>query len=381
MTYANWTQDSAVDPVDLTRRLVAVDTVNPPGRETDCAEPLAELLLANGFTVQRYRLAEGRTGLIARIGRAPFLAFTGHLDTVPLGTAAWSRDPFGADVVGDRLYGRGSSDMKAGVAAFCAAALAERAAAQAGPGVELVITAGEETGSEGARAMAEAGLLGTAGALVVAEPSSSRLLCGHKGALWLRASALGVTAHGAMPEHGVNAVYKAGHALRRLETLDLGVAPHPALGRATLNVGTVQAGANLNSVPDRAEIGIDLRSLPGMDHARLRTWLAERLGDTVDDWAVLVDLPAVWTDPEAPWVRRALAATRAEHDGPQDPMAGASYFTDAAVLTPAYGGVPTIVLGPGDADQAHQTDESCSVTEIGRSTAIYRRLVRDWCGV
>src|SRR5690606_32543740 len=106
-----------------------------------------------------------------------------------------------------RLWGRGASDMKSGVAAFVVAAI-EMASRLAGtPGIVLYITAGEETGSAGAFKLAERGMRGEAGALVVAEPTSNRPLCGHKGALWLKAITHGVTAHGSMPEEGVNAVY------------------------------------------------------------------------------------------------------------------------------------------------------------------------------
>jgi hypothetical protein len=101
---------------------------------------------------------------------------------------------------------------------------------------------------------------GQAGALVVAEPTTNRPLCGHKGALWLKATTRGVTAHGSMPDKGVNAIYAAARAVGRLEAFDFNVARHPVMGAPTLNVGTLHGGLNLNSVPDRAEIGIDIRN-------------------------------------------------------------------------------------------------------------------------
>src|SRR6266498_2846770 len=134
--------------------------------------------------------------------------------------------------------------------------------------------AGEETGSEGAFALARRGMRGQAGALVVAEPTTNRPLCGHKGALWLKATTRGVTAHGSMPEKGVNAIYAAARAVGRLEAFDFNVARHPVMGAPTLNVGTLHGGLNLNSVPDRAEIGIDIRTIPGMLHGLLRDQIA-----------------------------------------------------------------------------------------------------------
>jgi len=117
--------------LDLTRELLRFDTVNPPGQERACAERLGQLLENVGFAVRSYEFAPGRTSLVARLGgssgRAP-LCFAGHIDTVPLGTMPWKRDPFAGEVADGRLYGRGSSDMKSGVAAFVTVAcrLAER---------------------------------------------------------------------------------------------------------------------------------------------------------------------------------------------------------------------------------------------------------------
>ena len=240
---------------------------------------------AAGFDCSIVPLADGRPNLIARIGgsdrKAP-LAFTGHTDTVPLGLKPWSVPTHDGLIKDGKVWGRGSCDMKGGVAAFVVAAI-EMAPRLAGtPGVVLYITAGEETGLAGAMKLAEREMKGQAGALVVAEPTSNRPLCGHKGALWLKAITHGVTAHGSMPDQGVNAVYSAARAVTKLETFDFNVARHPIMGGATLNVGSFAGGINVNSVPDRAEIGIDIRTLPGMDHARLREQLASLLGPEVE---------------------------------------------------------------------------------------------------
>ncbi|MFQ5764853.1 MAG: M20 family metallopeptidase, partial [Rhodospirillales bacterium] len=241
--------------LELTRELIRFDTVNPPGNERPCAEHLGRMLEDAGFSVTYHDFAEGRTSLVARAGGGdkPPLCFTGHIDTVPLGAMPWSKDPFAADVEGDRLYGRGSSDMKSGVAAFVFAMVELMPQLADGPGVVLVITAGEETGCEGAFQLAGLGdVLGRAGAIVVAEPSANYPFVGHKGALWLKARSRGVTAHGSMPERGINAIYKAARAITRLEDFDFNVARHEVLGKPTLNVGTVEGGMNINSVPDQA---------------------------------------------------------------------------------------------------------------------------------
>ena len=147
-----------LDPRSLTRELLAFDTVNPPGMERACARHLGGLLERSGFAVEYHEYAEARSSLIARIGsggsRAP-ICFTGHMDVVPLGAAKWSHEPFAGETDGDKLYGRGSTDMKGGIAAFVAAAIELAPKLAGGPGLVLVITAGEEIGCEGARFLAD----------------------------------------------------------------------------------------------------------------------------------------------------------------------------------------------------------------------------------
>jgi succinyl-diaminopimelate desuccinylase len=371
-----------LSPVDLTVELIRFDTINPPGQEEACTRHLQQLLAAAGFDCSIVPLADGRPNLIARIGgadgKAP-LAFTGHTDTVPLGLKPWSVPPHGGLIKDGKVWGRGSCDMKGGVAAFVAAAI-EMAPRLAGtPGVVLYITAGEETGLAGAMKLAERDMAGEAGALVVAEPTSNRPLCGHKGALWLKAITHGVTAHGSMPDQGVNAVYAAARAVTKLEAFDFNVARHPVMGGATLNVGSFAGGINVNSVPDRAEIGIDIRTLPGMDHGRLREQLASLLGSEVE-FSTMVDVKGVWTDPDHPWMRELFAVT-ADIRGVASKVESAPYITDASALTPALGGVPTTILGPGPAHLAHQTDEWCEIERIEEAQRIYERLIANWCGL
>jgi acetylornithine deacetylase/succinyl-diaminopimelate desuccinylase-like protein len=143
---------NSIDAVALTRALLRFDTINPTSTERACAEHLAGLLEGAGFTVGRHEFAPGRTSIVARSGPGsrPALCFAGHIDTVPLGAAAWSRGPFAGEVDGDRLYGRGASDMKSGVAAFVAAAI-EAARAKPAKDLLLVIVAGEETGARDRR--------------------------------------------------------------------------------------------------------------------------------------------------------------------------------------------------------------------------------------
>lgn len=372
-----------MDPVRLALDLVRFDTISPPGSEEDCAAYLADLLERAGLEVARHAFAPGRTSLVARLGgsdasQAP-LVFTGHLDTVPLGRRSWSFDPRG-EIRKGRLYGRGASDMKAGVAAFVAAVVeAAESGRSLARGLTLVITAGEETGCLGAADLAERGLIGTASGLVVAEPTANVLATAHKGALHLRAHTGGATAHGSMPDLGDNAVTKATRAIEALRSFDFGVPAHPLLGPPTLAVTSLHGGEAVNVIPDRCALTLDVRTLPGQSHAAILADVSERMGPDVVFDLPLVDLPGVGTEPSDPFVRTATQARFAVVPT-QSAAIGLPYFTDGSVLQRAFGGCPTVILGPGEPGQAHQTDEFCSTDAIVTAKAIYAGLIRSWCG-
>ena len=370
------------DAIALTRSLLRFDTVNPPGRERDCAHLVGAMLQEWGFKVAYHEYEDTRTSVIARAGGAdskPPLCLTGHLDVVPLGSRKWTKDPFSGEADGDRLYGRGSSDMKAGLAAMLLAARSVAKKLSGTPGVVLVLTAAEEGGCIGSQHLARTQLLGKAGAIVVGEPTSNYPYVGHKGSLKFYARFRGVSAHASMPDLGVNAIYKAARAVAKLEAFDFGQPVHPVMGRPTMNVGTFAGGEGVNMVPDSASVGVDIRTVPGMDHAAVRAKLQALLGSEAEI-EVFSDMNAVWTEPEQDWVQRVFEITGRTLGVKPEPRAQ-TYNTDAGNLLKVYKGAPTVVLGPGEPQQAHQTDEWCSMERIRQSVAIYEALIRDWCGI
>jgi len=367
--------------VELARRLISLDSTSDHGTEERCATLLGQLLEDAGFRVRYFHFAVGRTGLVAELGngRDRPICLTGHLDTVSLGGRPWSVDPLAAEVRDGRLFGRGACDMKAGVAALVMGVLSCRELLRDHGGVMLVLTAGEETGCQGAAEMIRSGLdMRRAGAILVAEPTENLPLLGHKGALWLKMVLAGKGAHGSMPEQGDNALLKGAYLATRLDTFRFATASHRTLGLPSLNVGTFKAGTSPNMVPDRAELEVDIRSTPGMRHDEIVADLSRHLEPA--DYSVerLLDLPGIWTDAADPWVS-SLFARLAERNGHPCEVRGASYFTDCCILGPASGGAPVVVLGPGDPKMAHQTDEYCETSQIEEAVAIYHDLLRDWC--
>jgi succinyl-diaminopimelate desuccinylase len=368
------------DVVGLTRDLLAFNTINPPGNEQACARHAARLLKDAGFAIRFHEFGEGRTSLVATLpgtGSTPPICFTGHLDTVPLGTEPWAHEPFGGEVLGDRIYGRGSSDMKGAVAAMIV--MAQRMAEQpCRAGLTLILTAGEETSCEGAHHLAATdGALTKAGALVVGEPTGNAPWIAHKGCVRYAIISRGVTAHASMPERGDNAIHKVVDIVTRLRALAWGVPEHPLLGRPTLNVGTIEGGMNINSVPDRARIGVDIRLLPGQTEAGILGKLRKACGEDAEIERLTI-AESVETDPGHPWVREVFDLV-GSMQGTRPVPAGAPYFTDASVLTAALGNPPTVILGPGEAEQAHKTDEYCHVSKLHAAAELYYRIAESWC--
>lgn len=358
------------DPVSLARQLVRTDT--RAGNEKRAAELLAPLLHEAGYAVRVEDAQPNRANLVARLGTGAPLTLSGHLDTVPADPSGWSFDPLSGDIVGDRLRGRGSSDMKAGLACLVTAAV-EHAARFSGTDVQLVLSFGEETGCEGADRLDG---LAPGPALLVAEPTGNRIVLGHKGALWLRLTAHGRSAHGSRPDLGANALAALAGAAARIHAHD-DWPTSGTHGAATVNAGTFHSGVQPNLVPDHAELMLDIRTVPGFASEDAIAGIRRLAGPDVEIDPVL-DLPSVATDP-----RGALTRSLADALCPAEPDRTpeyATYFTDASVLGGKLGSPAVVLYGPGDPDQAHVTDETCSVAAIAEAEAAMLRLLETWHG-
>ncbi|TPG53675.1 M20 family peptidase [Roseomonas nepalensis] len=368
------------DAVALAQRLVRFSSLNPPGDEKPCIEFLAQLLAGMGFSVETHEFAPGRPSVIARLHGLPGLkplAFTGHLDVVPVGAAKWTFPPFDGVIVDGLLHGRGACDMKSGVAAFVsAAARLLKTGVSLRRGLVFVLTAGEETGCQGAFDLARRNVLGEAELLVVAEPTSNQPVVAHKGSLRVGVTARGRTAHSSMPLEGESAISKIVAWISRLESHRF-EKEHPLLGSMTAVTTTISGGQNINSVPDIARFTADFRTLPDDDHGSILVWLQELFGPEAQ-LEVITDFSGFATDPDHPAIVPLLAILADGSGAPPTPL-GAPYFTDASALVHGFGHVAAVVIGPGHPAQCHKTDEHCPMSEIERANGIYEALMRHLC--
>lgn len=374
----------------LTEMLVRVDSRNPtliPGApgEAGCAHVLAEVLGGWGFRLEWQEVRDGRANLLARIGSstpgAPVLMFNGHLDVV--GVEGMTHAPFSSVIDGDRLYGRGSCDMKAGIAAMSVAAWH---AAQRGIRGEIIVAAvvDEEFESLGTRAMLARGT--RADVAVVTEPTRLAICPAHRGFVWLEFSFTGRAAHGSRYDIGIDAIRHATlvmAALDRLQNEVLITHTHPLLGRASLHASTIAGGVGWSTYPGQCTLQVERRTVPGETTAsvlhEVETLLTTlRAAEPQLSVSVRVDTSQGPSDVavNAPLVQR-LSAAHAAVRGAPPPIEGLSAWTDAALLNDA--GIPAVCFGPGDIALAHAATEYVLLSEIDAATAVLTAFALDWC--
>ena len=267
--------------------------------------------------------------------------------------------------------------MKGAVAAMIVAAREAVENSLPEGGIKLILTASEEVGLKGAHSLVNSdGQLGDASAIIVGEPTANIPTIGHKGAMFMVARTSGVTAHSSMPDTGVNAIYKAARAINKIENYRFDCEDDPLLGMPTINVGQISGGLNPNSVPDWAEFTIDVRTTKTLGHRQLLEQLQQLLGEDVT-LDVFVDQAAVTTPETDPFVRLVYEQTGLDIDD-REIKKVVPYLTDASVFQNHYQDVPIVILGPGQPEMAHQTDEFCFVADIEKSVKFYHDIIISW---
>jgi acetylornithine deacetylase/succinyl-diaminopimelate desuccinylase-like protein len=370
----------------LLRELIALPSVNsalmpandPRAGEERVAKFLTNIAVRGGLDVEQRKVFPRRNNVLARLlPRTPRarVVLAPHMDTV--GHASMPDSLFDPVRKGDRLFGRGACDTKGSVAAMLSALLNVARGPQRPRETEIVFAAlvDEEVNQSGSRALVREGF--RADLAIVGEPTRLQVVTAHKGDLWLTLRTHGKAAHGARPELGRNAVHAMARVVDLLETKysrRISKKRHSLLGCATVNVGSIRGGTQPNIVPDRCEITVDRRTVPGERDAmvirEIRSLLKqEGLAAEVIDNKVLAPCWPMETDPGLPLVQSLMRVAK------QRAPAGVDFFSDAAVF--AAGGTPAVLFGPGDIAQAHTADEWISLRSLDRATEMLTKFLQE----
>lgn len=376
------------DPIPLLQKLVSINSVNPdlvpggPG-EAAVADFCSAWLAERGFAVHRLEERAGRPSIVAIAkgsGGGRSLMFNGHYDTVSIdGYDGKALDPV---IDGDRLYGRGSFDMKGGVAAMMIAAARAKAKGVAGD-ILVACVADEEYASAGTE---EVTRNFKADAAIVTEPSHLELTIAHKGFAWFEVVVEGRAAHGSRPELGIDAIAKAGKFLVALEEHDRRLRAEPShwiLKSGSVHASLIQGGAEWSSYPARCRISLERRTIPGQTPRAVQAELeaiVEAIHTADPNFQAIVE-PGLhrgpFEIPESEPIVATLDAVATRVLGARPARRGEPFWTDCAILKDA--GIPCVMFG-ADGAGAHAKTEWTTLGSVRRLADILTDTALEFCG-
>jgi acetylornithine deacetylase/succinyl-diaminopimelate desuccinylase family protein len=367
---------------DLLRNLIKIPSLNPPGEETAVAKYIVEWSRDRGLAAELREAAPGRSNAIVTVegkgGRrdGPTLLFNGHMDVVQVGQG-WTFDPFGGEVKGDLVYGRGACDMKAGLAAMLASAKAI-----ADSGVEftgkliIACVVDEEGPGVGTQHLLKNGI--TADYAVIGEPTSLVVVTASKGDVTFEIKTSGKAAHSSRPEEGVNAITKMRRIMDGIDKYSkmVGTKTHPILGHPTVSIDLIEGGVSPWIIPESCRIVVDRRMVPGETFGRVKTELATLVEELQDqDKEVKLELSYIQADEPVEISRseqivKTLVEAATGILGRNAEVGGLSGTTDARFIV-NQAKIPTVIFGPGSLSQAHKPNEYVSANETHLAAKIY----------
>ena len=384
--------DAAIEAqaVSLTKELIGIPSENPTGDEFAMADRMEAFFRGIGLEVTRERVSERRENVTAEITGArggPALVILNHMDTVPVGEG-WSRDPFLAAEGDGKIWGRGSCDMKGGIAAGLAAIenLKKQidSGAKARRTIRFCMVVDEESGCmTGTEATIASGHIGVDDIVISCEPTELALVTAQKGAMWFELIFRGKSAHAATPHMGADAIHAASRAVVALQEA-VAQLPHedPLLGRCTMITSIIEGGHKTNVVSERCAMQIDSRFVPplrtadiqGIIHEKAAQACARVSGVEFSLRATIADRPPVTADIDSAGAR-VILETLEEILGAEPEPAGVSYYSDAGMAAAQTGSRNCFLLGPGNIEQAHTPDEFIEVDSLKKAARLYGRLL------
>lgn len=358
---------STDEKIKILADLVGIESVND--NELEVAEYLKSLLAQHDIQSTIIKVTDSRANLVAEIGSGtPVLAVSGHMDVVSPGDPSkWQTPPFKLTEDNEgRLHGRGSADMKSGLAAFVISMieLHEQGLPKNGT-IRLLATVEEEIEGHGAKAFYKKGYMNDVDALVIAEPSQDKIIYAHKGSMDIRVASNGKSVHSSMPDLGYNAINPLADFINRINQAYNSIKDsNELLGDSVVNATIINGGSQVNSIPDYAEAEFNVRTIPEANnesYQKLFEQIAKNVKVDAPDSDLQIDTymsrPPVFTTGDNRLVETAQALSK-QYLGKEVPKKASPGVTDASDLVVDKGeDFPFIMFGPGETSQAHVIDE------------------------
>lgn len=371
--------------VELTAKLVGISSENPINTEEKVINFVAKWLSEDGISYELQQVSHGRSNLIVKVkgtGKRPPIVLVAHCDTVPAGEG-WSHDPFKAEIVEGKMYGRGASDMKSGVAASLYALKEAHKAGNLPGDFTVVVSVDEEgPGMLGIKALIDSGLIDDSTMVIAPEPTRLEVIRAHRGVMWYEINTYGKSSHGGHAERGVDANHAMAEIICELKSA-VNALPfdHPLLHKSLLSIGKMEGGNKTNVVPDKARAEVDFRVVPPMDHKDANILIkkaSERAilkvpGARVEVKNLGMERPPVET-PEDAGIIKLIEESYRRIMNKEPKQGGYVAYTDAAVVSLMLNNQNSICFGPGNLEQAHSVDEWVDIKEIELCAEIFKDL-------
>ncbi|EGA0596402.1 ArgE/DapE family deacylase [Listeria monocytogenes] len=367
--------------IQILKDIVNIDSTN--GHEEQVANYLQKLFAEYGIESEKVQYDVDRASLVSEIGSndGKVLAFSGHMDVVDAGDVSkWKFPPFEAAEHEGKLYGRGATDMKSGLAAMVIAMIELHEEKQKLNGeIRLLATVGEEVGELGAEQLTQKGYADDLDGLIIGEPSGHRIVYAHKGSINYTVKSTGKNAHSSMPEFGVNAIDNLLLFYNEVEKFVKSIdATNEILGDFIHNVTVIDGGNQVNSIPEKAQLQGNIRSIPEMDNETVKQVLVKIINKLNKQENVNLELifdydkQPVFSDKNSDLVHIAKSVA-SDIVKEEIPLLGISGTTDAAEFTKAKKAFPVIIFGPGN-ETPHQVNENVPVENYLEMIDVYKRI-------
>jgi len=363
---------------EFLQKLIQAETTAEKG-ELAAAQIISAELSRSGIDSQIDSWDQSRANIIAQVkspGRKAALLFLCHLDVVEPGQAGWRHPPFAAVESGGKIHGRGSTDMKGGIAAIVTAI---RQIVDAGTRLQgdiiLLCAAGEETDSCGAKRFVHNWkTMPKLAGVVVTEPTDFQVVTAHRGLLWLKVTTKGKAAHGSTPELGINAIASMRWLLNEMENYKIPFQPHHLLGQCSMSINTITGGKAINIVPDNCTIGVDIRTLPTQNHQdivkdfeKIFAKLRQKSSQFAAEVSMVRDVEALETDCSCGFVRGFCSVVGT------DQTKAVGFTTDGPYFASL--GAPVVIFGPGKSELCHKPDEYIDVVDVEKGAELYKKII------